>query len=202
MNLRVLTYLNYHDSGNSGILVHYKIWKMEIFGSSLAPLLKKIEICVHWVFCGKFNSEQLLLEAFFNILNPYCLQHSTIKWTYFLIPVHNKISKMEIFGVPLAPFLGEIEISVHWVFCGKFNSEQLLFEGFFEIIHIDWRAKLFLKYFLSYRVTFNLFTFSFVSVLAVHGYMVEGLDPVHYQILGLHFNTRVVQYSSVQRNHI
>ncbi len=31
MNLRVLIYLNYYDSGNSVILEHYEISKMEIF---------------------------------------------------------------------------------------------------------------------------------------------------------------------------
>ncbi len=31
---------------------------------------------------------------------------------------------------------GETEIGVRFVFCGKFNSEQLLFEAFFNIICI------------------------------------------------------------------
>ncbi len=55
------------------------------------------------------------------------------------------------------------------VFCGKFNSEQFLFEA----ILIDCKVKLFLKYSLSYSITFNLFTFSFLQVLAVHEYMIE-----------------------------
>ncbi len=82
---------------------------------------------------------------------------------------------MEIFNgnfwSPLAPLLGEIEICVHLVFCGKFNYEQLLFEAFFNIICIVCRVKLFLQY-----STFDLFTFGFLSVLVVHGYMVKGLD--------------------------
>ncbi len=32
--------------------------------SSLPPLLGQIQICFHWAFCRKFNSKQLLFEAF------------------------------------------------------------------------------------------------------------------------------------------
>ncbi len=36
----------------------------------------------------------------------------------------------------------EIKKPVHWVFCGKFNSEQLLFEAFFDIIRVVWSIQL------------------------------------------------------------
>ncbi len=38
----------------------------------LAPLLVVIEICVHWLFCKKFNSEPLLFEAFLVIIGNLC----------------------------------------------------------------------------------------------------------------------------------
>ncbi len=56
-------------------------------------------------------------------------------------------------------------------FCGKFNSEQLLFEAFFDVTRIVCRVKLFLKYSFSYGVTFDLFTFTFLSLLAVYEYI-------------------------------
>ncbi len=34
------------------------------FSSQLAPLWRELDICAHRLFCVKFNSEQLLLEAF------------------------------------------------------------------------------------------------------------------------------------------
>ncbi len=34
----------------------------------LVSLLWKIDICVHWVFCTKLNSEQILFEAFLDIM--------------------------------------------------------------------------------------------------------------------------------------
>ncbi len=42
---------------------HINLW------SSLAPLLGKIDICAHWVFCRKLNSEQFLCETFFDIID-------------------------------------------------------------------------------------------------------------------------------------
>ena len=39
--------------------------------STIAPPLWKIEICSHKLFCRKFNSKQLLFEAFFDGINIY-----------------------------------------------------------------------------------------------------------------------------------
>ncbi len=49
----------------SSISMHYNISRTVNFCSLLAVLLKKIEICWHWVFCRKFNSPQLLFESFY-----------------------------------------------------------------------------------------------------------------------------------------
>ncbi len=43
---------------------------------------------------------------------------------------------MPIFRASLAPLLGEIDIYAHELFWTKFNSEQLLFEAFFDAMHV------------------------------------------------------------------
>ncbi len=40
--------------------------------SFLALLLEQIVICVYWVFCRKFNSQQFLFGKFFEILGIFC----------------------------------------------------------------------------------------------------------------------------------
>ncbi len=52
----------------------------------------------------------------------------------FSISAPFKISKVQIFGAPQAPLVGEIDICAHGLFCTKLNSTQLLFEQFFYII--------------------------------------------------------------------
>ncbi len=37
---------------------------------------------------------------------------------------------------PLAPLMGEIDVHVRELFCTKFNSEQLSFEAFFDVMRI------------------------------------------------------------------
>ncbi len=32
-------------------------------------LLREVDMCTHWVFCRKFNIQQILFEAFFDIIN-------------------------------------------------------------------------------------------------------------------------------------
>ncbi len=49
-----------------------KFFKNDNLWTPLAPLLGEIQLCVHWVFCRKFNSEQLLYEAFFYIIRIFC----------------------------------------------------------------------------------------------------------------------------------
>ncbi len=43
---------------------------------------------------------------------------------------------MLIFGKPLAPLMGEIDIRARGLFCVKFNFERLLFEAFFDVMRI------------------------------------------------------------------
>ncbi len=51
----------------------------------------------------------------------------------FSISVHFKFQKYKSLE-PQAPLVGEIDIYIHGLFCTKFNSKQLLFEQFFDII--------------------------------------------------------------------
>ncbi len=46
-------------------LKHINLW------SPLAPLLEEIDMCVHYLFCRKFNAQQLLFEAFSDIIGNF-----------------------------------------------------------------------------------------------------------------------------------
>ncbi len=85
-------------------------------------------------YCKNLQLYQFLFKAMFNII---CIfgrvepsNESTISFQYIII--FQKLQSLE----PLAPLPGEIEICVHWVFLRKLNSQQLLFEAFFDIISI------------------------------------------------------------------
>ncbi len=69
--------------------------------------------------------------------NRYFLQCSVLKETCFPNPVY--YFKNDNSWSPLVPLLGYIEICVQWDFCRKFNSTQLLFQAFFDIIGIFMR---------------------------------------------------------------
>ncbi len=64
--------------------------------SLLAPLLGKIQICVHEFFVGNLILNNFYLKHFW--YNCYFLQNSVLKWIYFPIPIHYNISKVVIFG--------------------------------------------------------------------------------------------------------
>ncbi len=65
-----------------------------------------------------------------------CLSSPRVELGGFSISVHYKISNVLIFGAPPSYSLGEIDICARVLFCTKFNSEQLLFEAFFDVMHI------------------------------------------------------------------
>ncbi len=44
--------------------------------SPLAPLLREMEICFHWVFCRKSNSKQVYFNMFFDIIGIFFLVFS------------------------------------------------------------------------------------------------------------------------------
>ncbi len=49
--------------------VHLKSYNVRKWKSPLASLLGKTDMCAHWLFCTKFNSEQLLFEPFFDVMH-------------------------------------------------------------------------------------------------------------------------------------
>ncbi len=50
---------------------------------------------------------------------------------YYLFGITNKSKR------PLTPLLGETDKCAHWLFCKKFNAQQLLYEAFFNIMCIS-----------------------------------------------------------------
>ncbi len=99
--------------------------------SPLATPWGDINICARGLFCTKFNSELLLIEAFF-------------VWCVFLAALSPKLNVIWHFStisyfnllIPLVPLREEIDICSHGLFCTKFNSEQLLFEAFLNVLRI------------------------------------------------------------------
>ncbi len=107
---------------------HINLW------SPIAPLLEEIDICAHWVFCRKFNSEELLFETFLDINNIFgsiqpC-SASTFQFQYIIIFQTGKTLE------PPSSTSGEDIHMRPLFFCKNFSSEQLLFETFFDIIDI------------------------------------------------------------------
>ncbi len=50
-------------------LEHYNKQKWQSRQSPIAPLWGEIEVCAHWLFCMEFNAQQLLFEAFLDIMH-------------------------------------------------------------------------------------------------------------------------------------
>ncbi len=92
---------------------------------SPVPPQGEIGISAQGLFGTKFNSEQLLFEAFFDAMRIFRSVFPAKQ--YF---EHANLSRC------LVPPEGEIDISARELFCTKFISEQLLFEAFFDVIHI------------------------------------------------------------------
>ncbi len=89
-------------------------------------------MCIHWLSCTKFNSQQPLFEQLFDVIGNFgSLQpknESTFPFQCYII--FETYPSFE----SLVPLLGEIEMCVYLLFYMKFNSQQLLFEQFFDII--------------------------------------------------------------------
>ncbi len=117
------------------LLSHFstiKYLKRINFWSPLAPLLGTIDMCAHWLYCTKFNAQQLLFEAFFNITDSFgSVEHELNLLSHFSAIEYLKHIN---FWSPLAPLLGTIDMCAQGLYCTKFNSQQLLFEAFFNII--------------------------------------------------------------------
>ncbi len=65
--------------------------------SPLVPLLGEMGMCAYWLFCMKFNSQQLLFAQFFDIKFH---RRSTGKWIYFPISVQYNIWNVSVVQTP------------------------------------------------------------------------------------------------------
>ncbi len=83
----------------------------------------------------KFNPEQLLFEAFFDIL---CIFSTSLSPKLNLVSHFCTLKDFKHTDLwsPLAPLMGEIDLCAQELFCMKFNSEQILFEPFFNVLRI------------------------------------------------------------------
>ncbi len=103
--------------------------------SSSTPEGGEIDICVHWLFCKKFNARQLFIWRIF-WYNRYFRRRWALKWIYIPVSVQYTCN-IETYQ-SLEPIRsnkgGEIGMCAHWLSCTKFNAQELLFEMFFNII--------------------------------------------------------------------
>ncbi len=76
--------------------------------SLLAPLWREIDKCAHWLFCKKFNAEQLLFEAFSHIMRVW--QHCVPNWIYFPGFVHYIFQICQSFDPPSSTMEGDRQV--------------------------------------------------------------------------------------------
>ncbi len=97
---------------------HGNLWSL------LALLLGEIDMCTNRVFYRKFNSQRLLLEAFFDITDIFGsagpLSESTFLFQY--ITIFETWQSWE----PLAPLQGEIDIHYFRYFSTAFKNFSLI----------------------------------------------------------------------------
>ncbi len=86
------------------------------------------------LFYPKFDAEKLLFQAFFGILRIFGSVQPKSECIFLFL--YNLIFKPDHLSSPLAPLWGEIDICPRGLFYPIFNTEKLLFEAFFGIVHI------------------------------------------------------------------
>ncbi len=106
----------------------HNIWNIINLWSPLKPPFLETDARNNWLFHTKFNSQQLLFDTMGNFDSVEPPSESTFPVQYIIT-----FQRWQSFEVPSST-LGEIEVCDHWLFCTKFNSQQLLFEQFFDII--------------------------------------------------------------------
>ncbi len=90
-------------------------------------------MCTHCLFCGEFNSKQLLHEAFFHKIGIFC---SVQPWSEYNLPLLYIIFQPYQSFETRSSTLGEIDMCAHWLFYGELHSKKLLLEPFFYKISI------------------------------------------------------------------
>ncbi len=80
-----------------------------ILWSHLAPLWGEIDICAYWLFCTNFNGQQLLFEAFLNIMHIFGRIQLQSEATSSFLNI-TIFQKMRIFGAPSSTLGGDIHM--------------------------------------------------------------------------------------------
>ncbi len=83
-------------------------------------------------FCTKFNVQELLFEAFFDIMRIFNNVQLESESTF--PPLCNIIFETYQFLSPIATLPGKIDMCNALLFCTKFIAQQLLFETIFDIM--------------------------------------------------------------------
>ncbi len=99
----------------------------------------EIDTCARGHFCMKFDSEQLLFQAFFHKMCIFAAWSPKVNLISRFCTL--KDFKHTDLWRPLAQLVGEIDICARGLFCAKFNFEQLLFEAFFDVMRIFGRVE-------------------------------------------------------------
>ncbi len=81
------------------VSIQYNIWNISIFRGPIPLLHGKIHICTYWLFYTKFNAQQLLYEAFFDIMRIFGSNQSESESFLFQYMIIFQLSN-------LAPLLG------------------------------------------------------------------------------------------------
>ncbi len=78
--------------------------------SLLAALLREIDMCVHWLFCTKFNFEQLLFEQFVILTDKRDLRNENSKNVF----LHFLLLKTTIFHVVTLKLTNIVSFMLRW----------------------------------------------------------------------------------------
>ncbi len=84
-------------------------------------------------FWNEIQFRTIFIWSFF-WSHAYFWQHWAVNWMYFSISVQNNISTISIFQSPSSTL--RENICARGLVCMKFNSKQLLFQAFFDIMRI------------------------------------------------------------------
>ncbi len=107
----------------------YRNGKLDSLWGSVMPKIRNTSKKASNRSCSELNFIQKSFRAHMSI------SPRSGAWG-FSISVYYKISNVLILWSPSVALVGEIDICAHGHFCTKFNSKQLLFEPFFDVMRI------------------------------------------------------------------
>ncbi len=95
----------------------------------------------------EFNSQQLLFEAFLDIMHIF---GSVVAQSEYTLPFLYVIIFQCWQSLETSSLLGKIDVCVHWLFCTEFHARQLLFKAFLDITRIFGNADAWSEYTLPF----------------------------------------------------